>query len=59
MFTNVSHIIKKSIILNNGGIPPRYNWNIVESGVKHYQTNHNPTLYEGKIMSLFVEIVYI
>ena len=21
--------------------PPRYNWNIVESGVKHYSTNPN------------------
>ena len=29
---------------------PRYNWNIVESGVKHYQTNNN---------KLTIRIVYI
>jgi len=24
--------------------PPRYNWNIVESGVKHHQTNKQTTI---------------
>ena len=40
--------------------PPRYNWNIVESGVKHHQTNktrtvvHNLTVpYESSGLSLF------
>jgi hypothetical protein len=24
--------------------PPRYNWNIVGSGVKHFNPNHTPSL---------------
>jgi len=30
--------------------PPRYNWNIVESGVKHHKPNH---LIQGLILSYF------
>ena len=29
--------------------PPRYNWNIVESGVKHHQTNNN-VHYNGIVL---------
>ena len=25
-------------------LPPRYNWNIVESGIKHHQTNKKKCL---------------
>ena len=28
------------------GLPPRYNWNIVESGVKH----HKPTIYHLQVI---------
>jgi hypothetical protein len=30
-----------SLSATNKNLPPRYNWNIVESGVKHHQTNIN------------------
>ena len=28
--------------------PPRYNWDIVESGVKHHNPNLNPKMYDSK-----------
>ena len=37
MFDNKD--INTKNINHNSHLPPRYNWNIVESGVKHHQTN--------------------
>jgi len=37
MFVNNTHIMY---------MPPQYNWNIVESGVKHHQTNTCNDVYE-------------
>jgi hypothetical protein len=33
-------------------IPPRYNWNIVESGVKHNNPNPNPIVQIYNVWSL-------
>jgi hypothetical protein len=32
-------IIHNNVNITNQIIPPRYNWNIVESGVKHHKPN--------------------
>ena len=36
-------IIHNNVNISNQIIPPRYNWNIVESGVKHHKPNLNQT----------------
>jgi hypothetical protein len=33
---------KKPEVIHENRVQPRYNWNIVESGVKHHNPNDNP-----------------
>jgi hypothetical protein len=41
----IHYVIKYSSFLHQWNLPPRYNWNFVESGVKHHQTKLNQINY--------------
>ena len=43
LYFGVSWILDNAIVLIN--IPPRYNWNIIESGIKHHNTLTNIDIY--------------
>jgi hypothetical protein len=41
---------------NKTAWPPRYNWNIVESGVKHH--NHQPNRYYTRVCSCLFKVFF-
>ena len=49
-FKDIIICILSYIFSTNKNWPPRYNWNIVESGVKHYKPNQ--TIYRQNLVQM-------